>query len=193
MATCNARQVSEGVINLNGDYNELFHALKEIMESNGGTIRRDDIDAGILEGAWKYGLNMFGLRVTARFNVLKSGEMQVAIKGGFKDALDTTGAGKKKSQEITAKFLSIFPEQEGLTIPAGTSTPPPKSDALEDGLGKSKVAAGLFGIFLGGIGIHKFYLGCWGWGVLYILMCWTMITQVVGFIPNSASKHFSKE
>ena len=35
---------------------------------------------------------------------------------------------------------------------------------------KSKIAAGLLGIFLGGIGIHKFYLGYKKEGVIMILI-----------------------
>ena len=35
---------------------------------------------------------------------------------------------------------------------------------------KSKVAAGLLGIFLGALGIHRFYLGYIGIGVLMLLM-----------------------
>lgn len=46
---------------------------------------------------------------------------------------------------------------------------------------KSKVAAGILGIFLGGIGVHKFYLGKIGTGILYLCFCWTGIPAVVGF------------
>ena len=49
---------------------------------------------------------------------------------------------------------------------------------------KSKVAAGLLGIFLGGFGVHKFYLGRWGAGVMYFLFCWTYIPAIVGFIEG---------
>lgn len=49
---------------------------------------------------------------------------------------------------------------------------------------KSKIAAGLLGIFLGGLGIHKFYLGKAGMGVLYLLFCWTFIPSLVGFIEG---------
>jgi TM2 domain-containing membrane protein YozV len=49
---------------------------------------------------------------------------------------------------------------------------------------KSKVAAGLLGIFLGGFGIHKFYLGSIGWGIVYLLFGWTMIPSLVGFIEG---------
>lgn len=50
--------------------------------------------------------------------------------------------------------------------------------------GKSKLAAALFGIFLGGFGIHKFYLGKIGMGILYLLFCWTLIPAIVGFIEG---------
>jgi len=33
---------------------------------------------------------------------------------------------------------------------------------------KSKVTAGLLAILLGGFGVHKFYMGSWGWGLLYL-------------------------
>ncbi len=49
---------------------------------------------------------------------------------------------------------------------------------------KSKIAAGVLGIFLGGLGIHKFYLGRVGTGVLYLLFCWTGIPAFVGFIEG---------
>nr|WP_221452226.1 NINE protein [Bacillus benzoevorans] len=49
---------------------------------------------------------------------------------------------------------------------------------------KSKVVAGLLGILLGGIGAHKFYLGRWGWGIIYLLFCWTYIPLVLGLIEG---------
>lgn len=49
---------------------------------------------------------------------------------------------------------------------------------------KSKVAAGLLAIILGGIGVHKFYLGKVGMGILYICFCWTGIPAIVGFIEG---------
>lgn len=49
---------------------------------------------------------------------------------------------------------------------------------------KSKVAAGVLGIFLGGIGVHKFYLGKIGMGILYLCFCWTGIPACIGFIEG---------
>ncbi len=50
--------------------------------------------------------------------------------------------------------------------------------------GKSKIAAGLFALLLGGLGIHKFYMGRIGWGIIYLLFCWTFIPAIVGFIEG---------
>jgi TM2 domain-containing membrane protein YozV/ribosomal protein L40E len=45
---------------------------------------------------------------------------------------------------------------------------------------KSKLAAGILGIFLGGLGVHRFYLGYTGIGVLQIVV--TLVTCGVGSI-----------
>ncbi|RNF39076.1 TM2 domain-containing protein [Planococcus salinus] len=49
---------------------------------------------------------------------------------------------------------------------------------------KSKLAAGLLGIFLGDFGLHKFYLGRPKMGLLYLAFCWTAIPAVIGFIEG---------
>jgi TM2 domain-containing membrane protein YozV len=50
--------------------------------------------------------------------------------------------------------------------------------------GKSQLVAALLAIFLGGFGIHKFYLGRIGWGIVFLLFCWTFIPAIVGFIEG---------
>lgn len=46
------------------------------------------------------------------------------------------------------------------------------------------LVAGLLGIFLGYLGIHKFYNGSWGWGILYLVFFWTLIPGLVGLIEG---------
>ncbi|AKB77931.1 hypothetical protein MSHOH_1448 [Methanosarcina horonobensis HB-1 = JCM 15518] len=50
--------------------------------------------------------------------------------------------------------------------------------------GKSKVVAGVLAIFLGGFGIHKFYMGKAGQGILYLLFCWTFIPALLGLLEG---------
>lgn len=45
---------------------------------------------------------------------------------------------------------------------------------------KSKIAAGLLGIFLGSLGIHRFYLGYTGMGIVQIVV--TFVTCGIGGI-----------
>jgi TM2 domain-containing membrane protein YozV len=47
--------------------------------------------------------------------------------------------------------------------------PAPAPPVAQSGEQKSKIAAGLFGIFLGGLGVHRFYLGYTLFGVLQIV------------------------
>ncbi|HNX15704.1 MAG TPA: TM2 domain-containing protein [Oscillospiraceae bacterium] len=55
--------------------------------------------------------------------------------------------------------------------------------ALEES-GKNKIAAGLFAILLGGFGIHKFYLGRIGLGIVYILFCWSGIPSLIALVEG---------
>jgi len=58
------------------------------------------------------------------------------------------------------------PQQPGVPLaPAAPAAPAVPADA------KSKLAAGLLGIFLGALGVHRFYLGYAGIGVAQLILC----------------------
>lgn len=50
--------------------------------------------------------------------------------------------------------------------------------------GRSRIVGALLGILLGGLGIHKFYNGRTGQGIVYLLFCWTLIPAVIGFFEG---------
>jgi TM2 domain-containing membrane protein YozV len=50
--------------------------------------------------------------------------------------------------------------------------------------GRNRVVAALLALLLGGFGIHKFYLGKIGQGILYLLFCWTFIPTIIGWIEG---------
>ncbi|MCH5307878.1 MAG: NINE protein [Prevotella sp.] len=47
---------------------------------------------------------------------------------------------------------------------------------------KSKTTATVLSFFLGGFGIHRFYLGQSGLGILYLLFFWTFIPAFIALI-----------
>lgn len=49
---------------------------------------------------------------------------------------------------------------------------------------KHKSEAGLLAILFGGLGMHKFYLGKYGQGLLCVAFCWTLIPAVIGVMQG---------
>ena len=47
---------------------------------------------------------------------------------------------------------------------------------------KDKIAAGLLALFLGGFGVHRFYLNQGGRGLLYLIFCWFPLTWLIALI-----------
>ena len=48
---------------------------------------------------------------------------------------------------------------------------------------KSKITAGILALLLGGIGVHKFYMGSWGWGLVFVAA--VLLTGGFGGIATS--------
>lgn len=47
---------------------------------------------------------------------------------------------------------------------------------------KSQIVAGLLALFLGGLGIHYFYIGKPVPGIIFLLLCWTGIPAIIAFV-----------
>lgn len=49
---------------------------------------------------------------------------------------------------------------------------------------RNRVSAGILALLLGGLGMHKFYLGKPGLGIVYLLFCWTLVPALIAFIEG---------
>jgi TM2 domain-containing membrane protein YozV len=47
---------------------------------------------------------------------------------------------------------------------------------------RSRVVAALLALFLGGLGVHRFYLGRAGSGFLYLIFFWTLIPALFALV-----------
>ena len=52
-------------------------------------------------------------------------------------------------------------------------------------LKKNKTIAGVLAFFLGTIGIHKFYMGEYKKGLIYLLFFWTGIPTIIGIMDGA--------
>ena len=62
-----------------------------------------------------------------------------------------------------------------------------RSSVKSGSTNKNKIVAGILAILLGGIGIHKFYMGSWGWGVVYViagLLTWGILTGIASLVEG---------
>lgn len=57
----------------------------------------------------------------------------------------------------------------------------------------NKVVAGLLAIFLGGLGLHKFYLGQNKAGVIYLLFFWTYVPALLGLFEGISLLMYTEE
>ena len=89
---------------------------------------------------------------------------------------------EEKEEEVTSTEETV--EVEATRVEDDTTTSSSESE------GKSKMAAGLLGIFLGGFGVHNFYLGYTGKALAQLLITLltcgfgAMISEVWGLIEG---------
>jgi len=131
------KSIDAHTLRTSAPYKLVFDYIRNVVVTNGGTLKKDDMTSGIIEGAWRYGINVFGLRVKLQFRTVteESEQIELHIKGGFVDAIDTTGAGKRKAQEIIGLISGIAPSPESVM-------PPRLGDERVRNRGKSRTIAG---------------------------------------------------
>lgn len=177
--------LSDLVLRSHDDYETVFEHVAAHLQAEGGTIKKVDRAKGELEASWKYGVNPFGQRVTAHFSSPEEGIVELSLTGSFVDAIDTFGTAKKKAKAIAA----VIPNPIDVTawpIREPSPTQAPVQSAPVGGTvhhrGKRKVLMAILMFFGGGLGLHKFYTGNWGWGLIYLAACTTGIPVLLSVI-----------
>ena len=98
---------------------------------------------------------------------------------------DTKGPDEKYCStcgEIIKQQAEICPEcgvRQKDPTPQVTDEPEPTPSSDKD-----RVTAGVLALVLGGLGAHKFYLGKYLQGILYIAFVWTFIPVIVALIEG---------
>jgi hypothetical protein len=163
-------------------YAALLALAKQAAISQGGKLKTEDAAAGTLQFKFKYGINPTGIRVDIQFRRRPSDETELVVTGRIGDSFDTLGAGKERGRAV----LNEIARQ--IDAAAAGSAPWPSQDATRAPIlgqgdvqhrGKSKTVAVLLAFFLGGLGVHRFYLGSWGLGL--VLVGLTLIGLAVAF------------
>ena len=70
----------------------------------------------------------------------------------------------------------------GIHINVANTNQTPPQVLVSGGKVVNKVSYCVLALFLGGIGVHKFYAGQIGTGICYLLFCWTFIPGIIAFI-----------
>ncbi|MEH6733543.1 MAG: TM2 domain-containing protein [Shewanella sp.] len=98
-------KVNDCTLQSKHSYEILYNHIKFFFIANGAVIKIDDVESSMIEAAFKYGINIYGLRVIVEFEVLENGIVEMVFQSGFKDSFDALGVAKKKTDELIHKLL----------------------------------------------------------------------------------------
>ncbi len=98
--------VGDGKFAFTGDYAQIFQLVERALRECDTTVKERSTDKGLLRGKCKYGLNPFGITVTATFYDA-SPSTRVDVEATLTDAFDTFGACKKKVAQISERIVEI--------------------------------------------------------------------------------------
>ncbi|MBW2617117.1 MAG: TM2 domain-containing protein [Deltaproteobacteria bacterium] len=152
-------------------------------------IFKGDVAAGVQIDDVKQKLAAIFKTDIAKIDRLFSGKRKVIKKGADLEACEKA----KKAFERAGAICFIEPE-EGPEPEIIESKPPEVPEVKPPPLppegrvvvrqeqGVNKVALVLLTFFLGGLGVHKFYLGKYVQGVIYFLFFWTLIPGIIAFV-----------
>ena len=91
---------------------------------------------------------------------------------------------KKEADEMFCKSCGAIIKKEAEICPKCGVRNKSSSGRVTSKKIKSRMIAVILAILLGGLGIHKFYIGRHGWGFIYLILFWTGIPLIVGIVEG---------
>lgn len=95
-----------GRFNFTGSYDQAFELTRQAMRESGVKISQASKERAIIAGSCSYGINFFGISVTATFYAAGS-ETGIEITASLSDAFDTMGVCDKKVDEIGSRLCAL--------------------------------------------------------------------------------------
>lgn len=100
------QQLGDGRFAFNGDYDWGFEVAQQAMSECKVKIKEADPARGVIKGKCSYGINPFGITVTAAFHA--SGNQSILeMSANLTDSFDTFGACKKKVRQISERVIEL--------------------------------------------------------------------------------------
>ena len=166
------RVIDETTLITDAPYDVLFNLGREVASGLGGKLKSEDVRGGRLDFKFRYGINPTGIRVTIQFRRAEGGDTEMVVHGRIGDSLDVTGAGKARGSTIlngiVARLEGGRPYPDVLPAEPHPVRAPILGTMGAPYRGKSKTQTTLLALLLGGLGVHRFYLGTWGIGLIYL-------------------------
>ena len=112
----------------------------------------------------------------------EAGPDEEAETGGGVQAPDTGGEERRTpgaDEQYCSSCGEVIKKEAEICPECGVRQKPATASYEKD-----RTVAGILAILLGGLGVHKFYLGQTGMGLLYLCFSWTFIPAIIGFVEG---------
>lgn len=100
----------------------------------------------------------------------------------FQNENGVTVTKKEWESHTYADYVQGSSERAESTVERNYQAETPGQNLVKERKKVNKVVYCLLTIFLGGLGVHKFYAGKIVLGVVYLLFCWTYIPMLISFV-----------
>jgi hypothetical protein len=117
--------IGHGKFRYNGTYQDIFGLVEQALTECRVKITESSFSRGITVGKCGYGINVFGITITAIYYSAGPEATNIELSANLTDALDTFGVCDKKTKEISDRLDSLV-----AAVPAGNppNQPPPRPE-----------------------------------------------------------------